>query len=254
MSADRSYTISIAGFDPTNGAGITADVKTFEQIGVYGLGVCTAVTVQNENEFKTVEWISLNTITEQLEILIDKYPVQFVKIGLIESFDVLEEVVFFLKKKNPDVKIIWDPILKSSSGFVFHEQVFVKQLKNLLKDIFLITPNREEILKLSPADSPEKAARNLMGLVNIYLKDGHNDGEEAIDRLFFERQEFELKAERSEFSKHGSGCVFSSALVAYLSMGNDVQQACAMAKEYVTRFINSDESLLGWHKQQVVNV
>ncbi len=252
MSTGRKYALSIAGFDPSQGAGIGADLKTFEQLGVYGLGVCTAITVQDEEQVKSVSWTDLSTITDQIEVLLDRYPVEYAKIGLIENFDVLEEVLFFLKEKNPNLRIIWDPILKSGGGFVFHEEVYTKQLKNLLKDIYLLTPNRQEVTRLSPADAPEKSARALSAYTSVYLKDGHNKEAACKDILYTARQEFEFTADRLPHAKHGSGCVFSAALVAALANGRELTDACSQAKDYVTRYIGSDESLLGWHQPQAI--
>src|SRR5258706_15915901 len=119
MQASRKYVISIAGFDPSAGAGILADVKTLEAMKVYALGVCSGITFQTEDEFVGVSWIPLHQIELQLELLLKKYSVEFVKIGLIQSLEMLDELVQFVRTKFPGVKIIWDPILKASAGFQF---------------------------------------------------------------------------------------------------------------------------------------
>src|SRR4051812_8564103 len=89
--------LSIAGFDPSAGAGVLADVKTFEGNGVYGLGVVSALTWQNDKEFDKVEWIEVSKITSQIEVLLRRFDIKYVKIGLIENLMVLQEVVTFLK-------------------------------------------------------------------------------------------------------------------------------------------------------------
>ncbi len=95
MLKQHQYALSIAGFDPSGGAGLVADIKTFEQLNVYGLGVCTANTVQTEEQLSSVKWVLSHTIFLQLEILLKKYPLTYIKIGLIESFSIDIEVIDF---------------------------------------------------------------------------------------------------------------------------------------------------------------
>src|SRR5436190_9108916 len=101
VRTERKQVISIAGFDPSGGAGILADVKTFESLGVYGFGVCSAITLQTENEFKGVAWIPLHQIELQLDTLLQRYEVEFLKIGLIQSLEVLDQLVQAIIKKYP---------------------------------------------------------------------------------------------------------------------------------------------------------
>src|ERR1043165_1920557 len=148
MRTEQKQVISIAGFDPTGGAGILADIKTFEQLGVYGFGVCSAITLQTEDEFNGVAWIPLHQIELQLDTLLKKYEVEFLKIGLIQSLQVLDGLIKTIRRKYPRIKIIWDPILQASAGFQFHVDAEEELLNKILSEIFLITPNSDEAMKL----------------------------------------------------------------------------------------------------------
>ena len=154
----RPYALTIAGFDPSAGAGLLADVKTLEASGVYGLGVCTALTVQNDVAFERVRWVSAAEIREQLQILMARFPFDFVKIGLVESLPQLLELVGWLKGQNPRLQIVWDPVLKATAGYEFHPPTDPNLLRVLCSEMALITPNQPEMLRLWPAESAEAAA------------------------------------------------------------------------------------------------
>ena len=144
------FVLSIAGFDPSSGAGIGADLKTFEATGSYGLGVCSALTFQNEDTFTGVHWTAWEDIKKQCDLLLQKYNVEFLKIGLIESFEILDRLLDYLLDQDKRLKIIWDPILKASAGFSFHRYTPEDQerLKRILDRVYLITPNTDELYRL----------------------------------------------------------------------------------------------------------
>ncbi len=247
MQSKHPCILSIAGFDPSGGAGILADVKTFEQLQVHGIAACTAITLQTESEFKGVAWIPGHQIEMQIETLLQKYPVQFAKIGLIQNLEVLDDLLLFMKRKFPAVNIIWDPILKSSSGFSFHDHFDEALLFNILSKIFLITPNETEARQLMQAEDGMIAARNLHRFCRVFLK-SYTSGNEHADILFEDGKEVILKSTLLHNSeKHGSGCVLSAAIGAMLSKGIDLQGACTIAKQYTHDFMASSEGLLGMH-------
>ena len=124
--------LSIAGFDPSGGAGILADIKAIESNGGYGLGVLSANTWQNDIAFRKTKWMTLEEIKEQINILLERLPVMHFKIGLIESTDVLLSLVQFIKLHIPEAVIVWDPILKASAGFEFHSSIEQEKLSIIL--------------------------------------------------------------------------------------------------------------------------
>jgi hydroxymethylpyrimidine/phosphomethylpyrimidine kinase len=247
MSNSRPYVLSIAGFDPSGGAGVLADIKTFENKKVYGLGVCTAITFQNDKAFDSLTWISLQDILKQIQVLSERFTFHWVKIGLVENLEVLEGIIHFLKNINPDCKIIWDPILKASAGFVFHKALDEERLLNVCRKIYLITPNLEEIKILFPELEVKEAAAYLNAWCNVLLKGGHGNNTYANDTLFIKNKQHVFESRKSENEKHGTGCVLSSAILSELAFGNDLESSCRSGKNYVTEFINSHSGLLGYH-------
>ncbi|MDG2331737.1 MAG: bifunctional hydroxymethylpyrimidine kinase/phosphomethylpyrimidine kinase [Flavobacteriales bacterium] len=237
----RPFILSIAGFDPSGGAGVIADAKTFEQHNVQGLFVITANTIQTAVNFNSVNWVDDALIIEQLNSIMDHYPIGFVKIGLIRDIALLEKLVLLLLEK--DVKIIWDPILISSSGFKFHTEL--AGLENVLKKIHYITPNWLEINSLSGKNGID-GAKSLSSYTKVYLKGGHSE-DFGKDYLVTHGNIIPFNMVKKGFEKHGSGCIFSSSLAANLLKGYPEIKACIRAKRYTELRLASNRSLLAYH-------
>ena len=241
------YVISIAGFDPSAGAGVLADIKCFEQHQVYGFGICSALTVQTDASFVSCQWMDAVEIIAQIAPLIDKFRVVCCKIGLIKNVSVLLKVVSFIKSKNQSIKIILDPVLSSSTGYTFHEWS-IAGLKAVLQQLALITPNYLEMEKLGNGLDPDQTARLYSVYCPVLLKGGHNDRSPGMDILYMPGNvtEFESKV-KHVCQKHGSGCVLSAAIAANLALGFLLEEACLRAKDYTADFLNSNSGLLGYH-------
>lgn len=250
MKYNRPIVISIAGFDPSGGAGVLADVKTFEQHNCLGMAVVSALTVQTENQFISVDWLSAEKIIEQLKPLMENYDCSVVKIGIVKDIDTLIEVVNFICSQDNNIKIIWDTILAASSGFNLIENVDAKKLKELLIHLYLITPNTNEALKLTCSHNESEAANFLSKYCYVLLKGGHSILNKGIDKLFYEDQVIDFKPSSDLFyEKHGSGCILSSAIASNLAQGNDLETACQQAKQYIEKILNSNSKLLAYHVQ-----
>jgi len=250
MGTDRPIVLSIAGFDPSAGAGILADIKTFEQHKVYGLGICTAQTIQTENHFFSARWEREVDILQSIDKMLSHYKVSTVKIGIVESIERLGNIVSFIHQKNQAIRIVIDTVIKSSSGFDFwKEKLNEAMLQSLLLKTFLITPNYNEVVQLTTAADAKTAAQQLSAYCNVLLKGGHNIRETGVDYLYLKNGIVEkLTAGKKVVpAKHGSGCVLSAAVTANLAHGNDLVTACGNAKEYTEQFLNSNTSLLGYH-------
>jgi hydroxymethylpyrimidine/phosphomethylpyrimidine kinase len=247
--ANKPYVLSIAGFDPSSGAGITSDIKTFEQNGVYGLGACSAITYQNESEFEGVDWLPVENIIRQMEVLFRKYSIGYVKIGLVENLEVLYRLVFYLSGKN--TCIVWDPIVNASAGYSFHSNWDIGLIKAIMANIYLLTPNLPEFIFIGNLLGLQSAPEFIheTQLKALLLKGGHNSGNECADNLYLEHNKVvSIKGNRiAGTEKHGTGCVLSSAIVAQLALGGNLPQACGYAKRYVEKFIQSNPILLGYH-------
>ena len=238
IDSKRPYALSIAGLDPTGGAGILADTKTFEQFGVQGFGVASAITYQTEERYFGQEWIDLEQLIFQIDPLLKRYPIEFIKIGLIENFNVLDKLIQYLRSKG-DYYIVWDTILSTSSGTDFHDSI--ADINHVLSEIDLITPNVPEAVKLFGTSNAEKLAYED---VSILLKGGHGN---FHDLLIEEHTLTEFEGEPIEWKKHGTGCILSAAIVAGLSKGQNLKYACEKAKQYVENRMNSNSSLLAYH-------
>jgi hydroxymethylpyrimidine/phosphomethylpyrimidine kinase len=249
MPTSRPYALSVAGFDPSGGAGLLADIKTMEACRVYGLGVVSALTWQNDIAFEKVEWMAPEKIFHQLRVLRARFDVRQVKIGLIEDFSVLQWIISSIQEHFPAASIIWDPVLKASAGFSFHDQINHDLLDAVLQRIACITPNLPEAEQLFGADGLHEKLLAQSRHTAVYLKGGHDGDEETVtDTLFLDGHALPFTAIRlAKGEKHGSGCVLSSALAAQLVLGHDMRTACRNAHDYTKRFLASNHTLLGYH-------
>lgn len=250
MVYTRPVVVSIAGLDPTAGAGLLADVKTCEQHRCLGFGVASALTVQTENTFHRVDWLPLTTILDQAAPLFAQYAVAVVKIGIIENFTVLDSLVRWITAQRADIRLVWDPVLAASAGFRFVDDVEPARLQEVLRRIYLVTPNVPEARQLAGIDDAQEAARQLARYCRVYLKGGHLTEHTGTDYLYEAEQVTTfLPGTHRAWPKHGSGCILSSAIAANLAWGKSLPQACTEGKAYIERILNSNENLLAYHVQ-----
>ncbi len=241
--------MSIAGLDPSGGAGLLADIKTFEALGTYGLGVCTALTVQTESRFLSVEWQSAEQIIAQAAPLLETYPVAYCKIGILKDAATILEVIQVVKAIRPHIRIILDPVLKASAGYSFHDTAQLSVWKKVLEQVYLLTPNYQEALLLSGEEEGHNAATTLAAYCAVLLKGGHRQERPGVDSLYTDTVNIlDIPAgNENVFPKHGSGCVLSAAITAQLAAGSSLPTACITAKLYTEKFLASHSSLLGYH-------
>ena len=248
---DKPIVLTIAGFDPSGCAGLLADIKTFEASGVYGMAVCTANTEQNVASFERTNWIDKEQMFNQLRVLQREMSFEFVKVGLIESLGLLNELTDFLIDNNPSVKIVWDPVCRATANFVFHAKLDGRLLEEICNKLYLVTPNLDELEILAPGLNVEDGGKYLSQFCGVLVKGGHGSKNTSTDILFSKGGQTVFEAERlSGYSKRGTGCVMSSAIVANLAKGIDLEQACAKAKEYVRQYLVSNHSLVGAHSYE----
>lgn len=249
MSENRPFVLTIAGFDPSAGAGVLADVKTFEQHHVFGFAINTGNTIQTEDVFYEVQWTDLTFVLKSLNTFFKKYEIKVVKIGVVPSLDYLKEIVSTVKKLSPKTKIVWDPVLKSSTNFNFLAIENQFTLIEILKNIDLITPNYNEISQLTiEKNSAKNIASTLSEFCPVLLKGGHNTEAVAVDFLYIKANVFKLLPNKIiAFEKHGSGCVLSAVITANLALEQDIKMACINAKKYIESFLQSNPTKLGYH-------
>lgn len=248
MSANRPIVLSIAGFDPSGGAGVLADIKTFEQHQVTGFAITTANTIQTEKEFFEIEWTDLSFVIRSIEKLFKNYEIKAVKIGIVPSLHYLNQILSAIKVVSPATKIVWDPVLKSTTAFEFMTIEDQLDLNKMLSKIDLITPNYNEIEILFPGFISNKLWLKNEISTSVLLKGGHNPSEIGTDRLFLQDEIIDLLPSAKEcFGKHGSGCVLSSAIAANLALNQFKKEACKNAKTYIEKYLSSTSTLIGYH-------
>ncbi len=243
--------LTIGGFDPTGGAGITRDLKTFHDHNVTGYSVITANTIQDgEKVFKTTP-IKPSEVKLQLEALLKKNSVDIVKIGMISKGETLELTLKALKKHKVK-KIILDPIVMSSGGTKLIDSKGIKVISNHLKDFHLITPNLSETevlikkslkIKIKTIFDMKAAATilNKMGVENILITGGHLK-DNPTDLLYDGKVFTIIKGSRIKTTTknlHGTGCILSSAITANLALGLDLEKSIKKSKKYLEKVLTN---------------
>ncbi|SHM82237.1 hydroxymethylpyrimidine/phosphomethylpyrimidine kinase [Flavobacterium chilense] len=248
MSANRPFVLSIAGFDPSGGAGVLADIKTFEQHQVSGFAILTANTIQTENNFHVIQWTDLSFVIRSVETFFKDYKISAVKIGIVPSLHYLNRILSTIKLLSPTTQIVWDPVLKSTTKFEFMNVEDQLDLNQILSKINLITPNYNEIEVLFPGFILNNLWLKDEVSTSILLKGGHNAAAIGTDRLFIKNEIIDLfPSEKKCFEKHGSGCVLSSAITANLALNQSQIEACKNAKTYIENYLGSTSNLIGYH-------
>ena len=235
--------LTIAGFDPSCGAGSVADLKTFAAHGCYGVAAITSMTVQNTQEVESVHNTPSAELRGQLEVLAKDCEIAAVKIGMLGNRGNAVVVGEFLDA-HKFATVVHDPVMKSSLGTELLDAGGVKYVATeLLKRSSVITPNVPEAeilsgLEIKDVAGMEAAARKIveMGAKAVIVKGGHM--ERAIDVLFDGNEMVQLGGDKVKFENtHGTGCTFASALAAQLAAGRSLVEAATLAKAYVTKAI-----------------
>lgn len=238
--------LCIAGFDPSSGAGVTADIKTAAAHGCFAVTSITAVTVQTTQGVRRVEPIQGEIVYETLFELAADLPIDAIRIGMLGSAEVADAVASFLETTHTP-KVVLDPILRSSSGADLLDANGVQILKNrLLPLATVVTPNLTEAevltrLRISGIGEMRAAGRELLrlGVRNAVVTGGHLEGD-ATDLLLWrpdgtdEIFEEELRGERIQStSTHGTGCAFATSVACHLARGFRIPEAVSAAKQFV---------------------
>lgn len=225
--------MSIAGVDPSGGAGVFADLKTFQAIGVYGTGIVTALTAQNPYKFFSTHPVSPDYICEEIDSVMDSYDVEFIKTGMLYSPEIIKLVSRKVDEYN--LKAVVDPVMVATSGGdLTREDIAHAFNKYLLPKSILTTPNITEAekltdMKISTKEDAAKASEKLV--CNSIITGGHLDG---INTINIDSEITVKKQELIETDNlHGTGCNLSSAIVAYLAKGNDLKTSILKSLDYV---------------------
>ena len=257
----RPIALTIAGFDPSSGAGVTADLKSFSAFGIYGVACISAMTVQSTLGVRSVEPLSAILVRQTLQCLADDVGLSGIKIGMLGSSAVASEVASFLRAQSGSIardRIVLDPVLRSSSGASLLDLDGVRVLREaLLPQVGWITPNTDELAILTGADLTvpgqlrqeqipaasarlqEIAAHHGNGSLNVLVTGGHLDRPDDFLLTAAGEQNWLPGEKVLTNATHGTGCAFSSALLCGLISGLGSVEAAAGAKAYVTEALRS---------------
>ena len=243
MDNIKTAVLTVAGSDSGGGAGIQADLRTFSIFKVYGCSVITAVTAQNPDEVRKVEVLTAEIIESQLECILDAIPVKWAKTGMLANRETIDCISRIAEKHR--LNLVVDPVMVSTSGSKLLEDQAVGALKEkIFPQAKWITPNIPEAelicqCKLNGIDDFAAAAIKLYKEYNcnVILKSGHAvSSSQAVDIICHQGKLFTLSSPEVKLSgntAHGTGCTLSAALAANLATGNNWQDACIAAKEFV---------------------
>lgn len=240
--------LSIAGSDPSGGAGIQADLKTFSAIGVYGMAAVTALTAQNTKGVSGAVDLPAAFVEDQIKAVFDDIRVDAVKIGMLGNADIVRAVAKVIESYKPK-NVIVDPVMVSTSGDVLISSDAVEVMKSHLFPLAdVITPNIPEAEKLmrKVVIDLETAAQELLELGSdaVLLKGGHLKGKVSQDVLAYDGVVRTYEAPRVVTKNtHGTGCTLSSAIAAYLGRGFTLEESAESAKIYITNAINHADEL-----------
>jgi hydroxymethylpyrimidine/phosphomethylpyrimidine kinase len=242
--------LTIAGSDPSGGAGIQADLKTFSALRVYGMAVIAALTAQNTLGVASVIPLPAAVLKSQIDTLLGDIPPDAVKTGMLSTAANVELVAAKVREYGL-TKLIVDPVMLSTSGASLLEpEAQLVFRKELLPLALLIMPNLEEARAITgrpvtTVEDMEEAALEIhsMGARNVLVKGGHLEGD-STDVFFDGKQFFHLRSERiRNRHTHGTGCVISAAVTAYIALNKPLEDAVREGKQFVTEAIRGGLAL-----------
>lgn len=236
--------LSIGGSDPSSGAGIQSDVKTFENHDVYGFTVITAITSQNTKKISKIAPISAKDIRTQLESVLSDFQIDAIKIGMVYDSSIIKIVNTMIK--NQKCPIVVDPIIESTTKKILLKKSAIDSYKKYIIPLAtIITPNKKEAKMLSGCSKAEDAAKELqkLGAKNVIIT-GFRESEKEIEDFVMESDNnYILKGKKIKIINHGSGCNYSASITASLARKKSIYEATVTAKEYVYQSIKKSKNL-----------
>jgi hydroxymethylpyrimidine/phosphomethylpyrimidine kinase len=231
--------VSIAGYDPSGGAGVLLDVRVFTALGFHGAAVLTALTVQNTREVRKVIHFPARTVADQFTALDSDMAIAGIKVGMLGSQAVVPALRRILAR-HPGIPRVADPVLKASSGAILFEKKGISAMLRAIRgNASLFTPNMEEasVIAGMPVRTPEdmrEAARAIYERLDVpcLVKGGHLE-KSAVNILFDGRRTAVFGHEKLARDVHGTGCFLSSAILGHLAKGRSLEKACGLAADMV---------------------
>ncbi len=248
--------LTIAGSDPSGGAGVQIDLKTFARTGVWGMAVISALTAQHASRVSGVWPMEPAIVEEQIQTLLEDMKPGAVKTGMLANAEIIETVVTTLPTAIP---LVADPVMIATSGHRLLDAKAVRTVRDLLVPrAILVTPNIPEAevltgMKITDEAGMIQAGEQIrdLGAEAVVVKGGHGTGEESVDLLISRGGVVRLSSLRMPYPVHGSGCCFSAAVTGYLAQGMGIEASCHKGKEVVTKAIR--DAIAGSGGMRMVN-
>lgn len=248
--------LTIAGSDSGGGAGIQADIKTFQELDVFGMSAITAVTAQNTLGVHGVYPLSVEAVVNQIEAIGNDLGADAVKTGMLFSSDIIEAVSNKIKQFKWQ-NVVVDPVMIAKGGASLLQKEAVNAMRQHLVPLaMIITPNIPEaevlaVMSIQNLEDRKEAARRLhrLGAKNVIIKGGHDSGsEDLLDLLYNGEEFFYLTSKRIQTkNSHGTGCTFAAALTAEIAKGKTIKEAFQEAKNFIQAAIEDDLQIGNGH-------
>ncbi len=229
--------LSIGGSDPTGGAGIQSDIKTFEELKVHGLSVITAITAQNTSRVSLTQPVSQKILKEQLNVIFSDFKIEGIKISMVYNSSTIKTIYRELKDKK--IPIVIDPVIKSTTGGMLLKKEAIKDFKKFLIPLAtVITPNKHEAeiltqMKIQSKKNLKEVAERIrsLGAKNVIIT-GVEEGRKMLDYIFEEEKQYFHSGTKIVRINHGSGCNYSSVMIYELASGKSINESAKNAKKY----------------------
>lgn len=260
--------LTIAGSDPSGGAGLQADLKTITRLGCYGATAVTCITVQNTRGVQRVDPVTPELLVAQIKAVLSDIGADVVKVGLLPTVEIIETVFSCLNDLAPGILRVVDPVLVATSGGALTTQDTREAFKTHAIKGSILTPNFDEATALTDVfvqnrATMEQAGDRLIrrGADAVIVTGGHSVGDDCLDLLVTGMGSHEIKSPRVPTKNdHGTGCTYASALACFLAKGDDIAIAAGKAKKVVIAGLRADPELgagqgpLGHHAMDLSDV
>lgn len=235
--------LTIAGSDSSGGAGIQADLKTFEAFGVFGTTAITVLTAQNTMGVQEIVPMQASFVKKQIESIIEDFDLAAIKIGMLFNKEIIETVRDVIKDLK--IPIVLDPVAISKAGSPLLEESAIEEMRTLFDHVMLITPNSYEAYEFFDYKYHDPKSLGKIQIMNTPVLMKHHvvelsNGKFSVDKLYFRNQERVFQTPFIETSNlHGTGCSFSSAITANIALGHTLENSIAIAKKFISEALKS---------------
>ena len=236
--------LSIGGSDPSSGAGIQSDIKTFSNHDAYGFTIVTAITSQNTKKVTSIEPVSAKSLRAQLDSILSDFHIDAIKIGMVYDSQTIS--VIHSKLRNVRVPIVVDPVIKSTTGAMLLKKSALRDYKEMMVPLAdVITPNRFEAKALSGISNTNKSAKKIqsMGAKCVIITGAASSNGKISDFVLEENKEYKISGKKIPIKNHGSGCNYSASIAVSLAKGNTMHNAVKTAKDYVYQSIKNSKKI-----------